>query len=135
MIKIEHSYINGACTQCGKTNSTFIPDEGKTYVTLQYGNLYGTSATINDKLSLKPKFISVPAGFTITAKHGYEIGIYWSGALKSGGWVTTYTTPSAVNNTFGIAIRKADKTDFNLEVDSIYPQDYVVVSEPSVFEI
>lgn len=134
--KLEHNFIDNVCTNCGKEKTdTFIPEEGKEYVTLQYGNLYGTSSTINDKLSLNPKFISVPNGFTVTAKEGYEIGVYWSGKLQSGGWVTTYTVPQAVSGNFGIAIRKVDKTDFDLTVDSIYPQDYVDVSDPSVFEI
>lgn len=117
------------------------PDVVQEY-TLTVGNDYTPGFEENNtRACIQPYVITIPAGVILTAKDGYQFGVYsvsdesklTSGSLLTNQWVDLYTITS--EGKYGIAIKKIDNSAFDFTTDSNLISSYITSSNSKIWEI
>ena len=117
------------------------PDVVQEY-TLTVGNDYTSGfEEDNTRACIQPYVITIPSGVTLTAKTGYQFGVYTisnestltSNSLVTGGWVDSYTITT--EGKYGIAIKKTSNSEFDFTTDSNLISYYIISSNSKIWEI
>jgi len=122
-----------------KTNKDSSGDIVQEY-TLTFGNDYNASwVDSENRATIQPYVITIPANTTLTAVDGYLFGFYkindetnvLSNTMLSTNWVESYVV--STDGKYGITIKKSDDSNFDFSTDSLYISDYIVSSDESIW--